>query len=208
MKRKIQQTFHRGQLDITSLHALHNLEQQIAKKCGHERYIFTITFESRTNTYFLNMFIDNVKVSHIEWNFLKYANRVSLEIESFTEDRYRRNQFNTILRILTLQLVPNMTYDDRPIEKVVSSAYNWISIYTLHKLGFIIDVVWNCSGSKRIPIPEIPTIYTSQFIRDYFGSFGRYTAELIMRDINTHNFSDNLKTAITNMKCTLQQSGS
>ena len=60
-------------------------------------------------------------------------------IQSDTEQQYRRLHYNTILRSVIVLLMPGMTIQKRRIEKVYSAAQNYLSVYSLAKLGFIVE---------------------------------------------------------------------
>ena len=60
-------------------------------------------------------------------------------IQSDTEQQYQRLHYNTILRSVIVLLMPSMTIQKRKIEKVYSAAQNYLSVYSLAKLGFIVE---------------------------------------------------------------------
>jgi hypothetical protein len=60
-------------------------------------------------------------------------------IQSKTEQQSRRLHYNTILRSVLVLLMPHMTIQNRRIGKVYSAAQNYLSVYSLAKLGFILE---------------------------------------------------------------------
>jgi transcription antitermination factor NusG len=85
---------------------------------------------------------NNKIVSRIELMFKKDEDHDLFDdmiIQSNTEQQYRRLHYNTILRSVIVLLMPSMTIQKRRIEKVYSEAQNYLSVYSLAKLGFIVE---------------------------------------------------------------------
>ena len=85
---------------------------------------------------------NNKNVSQIELMFKKAEDHDLFDdviIQSDTEQQYRCLHYNTILRSVIVLLMPGMTIQKRRIEKVYSAAQNYLSVYSLAKLGFIVE---------------------------------------------------------------------
>ena len=97
----------------------------------HEEELFEIHLKKNNKT-----------VSRIELMFKKYEDHDLFDdmiIQSKTEQQSRRLHYNTILRSVLVLLMPHMTIQNRRIGKVYSAAQNYLSVYSLAKLGFILE---------------------------------------------------------------------
>lgn len=97
----------------------------------HEEELFEIRLKKNNKT-----------VSHVELMFQKNEDRDLFDdmiIQSKTEQKFRQLHYNTILRCVLVLLMPTMTIQNRRIEKVYSAAQNYLSVYSLAKLGFLVQ---------------------------------------------------------------------
>jgi len=60
-------------------------------------------------------------------------------ISSTTHEQYKKQNYNTILRSVIVLLMPSMKIQGKKIEQVVSNATNYLSVYSLAKLGFVVE---------------------------------------------------------------------
>lgn len=113
-----------------------------------------ITIEYYGHFYFQG---DEPSQEEIFFIYLKKNNKTASEIElMFTEDdsselydamiitsetqpQYQRLHYNTILRSVLVLLLPKMKIGGKPIQQVISNAQNYLSVYSLAKLGFIAE---------------------------------------------------------------------
>lgn len=191
-------------LEVKNTSFLTELEQALLQQCGHDGFSFRIYYDSKINEYFLSLCMDGVELSKISWSF-SFENRhrhVVLTMESSTPKPYQKKQYNTILRIATLRLVPHMFYQNVRVNRVASDAYNWISVYVLHQIGVPIQVIWSSKG-KPVPIPEIPTNHRRQFFHDFFTPLDKFVAEMSIDvgDIADLSLERILKNSIVKVGC-------
>ena len=92
--------------------------------------------------FLLSLLVDGKTASHIE---LMFGENDYMElsdmmiISSETQQGYRQRNYNTILRAVLVLLLPSMKIDGKKIKKVVSNAQNHLSVYSLAKLGFVVE---------------------------------------------------------------------
>jgi len=60
-------------------------------------------------------------------------------ISSDTDTEYQQRNYNTILRSVIVLLMPSMKIQGKKIEQIVSNAQNYLSVYSLAKLGFVVE---------------------------------------------------------------------
>lgn len=128
------------------------LLQQINQKCLPPDQQITIEYHGHFNfeddepheeeVFHVYLKKNNKNVSQIELMFKKDEEHDLFDdmiIQSETEQQHRRLHYNTILRSVVVLLMPNMTIHKRRIEKVYSEAQNYLSVYSLSKLGFLVE---------------------------------------------------------------------
>lgn len=139
-------------LEIPVLDYDKKLLQQINQKClppdqeitieYHGHFYFEDDEPHEEDIFHVYLKKNNKNVSQIELMFKKAEEHDLFDdviIQSDTEQQYRRLHYNTILRSVIVLLMPGMTIQKRRIEKVYSAAQNYLSVYSLTKLGFIVE---------------------------------------------------------------------
>lgn len=92
--------------------------------------------------FYMNLRKNNKIVSNLELAFREDANvrfHEGVIIRSETQHQYRRLHYNTILRCVLVMLIPSMEIEGKKIAKIISEAEQFLSVYSLTKLGFIAE---------------------------------------------------------------------
>jgi hypothetical protein len=92
--------------------------------------------------FYMNLRKNNKIVSNLELVFREDANvrfHQGVIIRSETQQQYRRLHYNTILRCVLVMLIPSMEIEEKKIDKIISEAEQFLSVYSLTKLGFIAE---------------------------------------------------------------------
>lgn len=92
--------------------------------------------------FYIYLYVNEKIVSKIELLFSEsdYTDLSdAMIISSETNMEYRQMNYNTILRSVIVMLMPSMKIQGEKIDQVVSNAQNYLSVYSLAKLGFIVE---------------------------------------------------------------------
>lgn len=90
----------------------------------------------------IRLYVNGKVASHIELMFSESEYTDLFEtmiISSTTQEQYLQYSYNTILRCVISLLMSSMKIQGRSIVQVVSNAQNYLSVYSLAKLGFVVE---------------------------------------------------------------------
>lgn len=102
---------------------------------------------------------DEREVARIKMSYFRSKGKhLDVLLESHTDARDRRKGYNMILRRVALLLSLQMCYRNKyPVATVTSYAINWISVWSLLKLGFDMHVVLDRAGKAVAPTENVLT---------------------------------------------------
>lgn len=140
------------QHDVPHLEFDQNLLREINDQCLPSDEKITIEYSEHTYTqgdnpsdeeiFFIYLKKNNHVVSQIELMFTEddYSElHDAMIISSETKPQYIQRHYNTILRCVLVLLLPRMKIEGCKIKQVVSNAQNYLSVYSLAKLGFVAE---------------------------------------------------------------------
>ncbi|NDE16909.1 hypothetical protein EBZ80_18465 [bacterium] len=137
----------------------HDLDLELALR--HDKHDKELTVSLRREEGSDVREVARIKMSY----FRSQGKHLDVLLESHTDLRERRKGYNTILRLVALLVSLHICYRKKyPVAAVTSYAINWISVWSLLKLGFDMQVILDREGK---PVAPTQCVLTAAYLRQH-----------------------------------------